>query len=334
MDKAEAERRFQKADKLFTYGRFEDALADLDALEAAYPDNHRVLNAKIRTLEQLQRFEEALPLCDRLVDHLGYDKAHTMRERIREAHARGESAPQQAFWANNPSPPSAAPNPPAAESAGEVEENVTGKPAGRFRIKPIRLLILICLVAGMYFGYVPTWLGGGLIGAYFIIKYVLIGLIGKWLIMKLFTAPFKMKGKALEGAQCVLHGVEWTEAPPPEEHEEDDDDTVARPLVALRYAWLDVTITPQERTKGFTHWEPGELALAPLGLKYKTPDDMDHCFQVRDVKIIVDGEVVDEEGMKYHGPQRLRLLVGLPMDQNDFKFVYYFEQFGELRVGS
>jgi len=104
-------------------------------------------------------------------------------------------------------------------------------------------------------------------------------------------------------------------------------------LVALRYAWLDVTITPQERTKGFTHWEPGELVLAPLGMKYKSPDDMDNCFSVHSLKLVVDGQEQEEEGMKYHGPLRVKLLVGLPMDQNAFKFVYYFEQFGELRVG-
>jgi hypothetical protein len=102
----------------------------------------------------------------------------------------------------------------------------------------------------------------------------------------------------------------------------------------LRYVWLDVSITPQERTQGFTHWEPGELALAPASLKYTGLDDMEKCFTVHDIKIVVDGQEMTEEGMKYHGPQRLRMLFGVPLDQDRFKFVYYFEQFGELRLAN
>ncbi len=336
MDKSEAERRFQKADKLFTYGRFEDALADLDALDSAFPNNHRVLNARVRTLEQLQRYEEALAVCDHLVNELGYQKAQTMRDRLAEEVARSGGAPQDAFWSNEPVPaPSTPPTSPAnAPAPAPVEEGAPDSPAKRrFKLKPVRLLILLGLIAGMYFGYVPYWLGGGLIGAYFIIKYIIIGLIGKWLMFKIFTAPFKMKGKALAGANCQLHGHEWTEKPASiaEEEPEGDDDEV-QPFVPLRYVWLDVTIAPQERTQGFTHWEPGELALAPLGLKYTGLDDMDKCFSVHDIKVLVDGQEAEEEGMKYHGPVRLKMLFGVPMDHDNFKFVYYFEQFGELKL--
>jgi hypothetical protein len=100
----------------------------------------------------------------------------------------------------------------------------------------------------------------------------------------------------------------------------------------LRWVWLDVTITPQPRTDGFTHWEPGELMLLPLSKPYKGLDDMDHCYNVRDLKLVVDGVEHPDEGGKYHGPQRLKLLVGLPQQENAFKFAYYFEQFGEIRL--
>ena len=333
MDKSEAERRFQKADKLFTYGRFEDALADLDALDSAYPNNHRVLNARVRTLEQLQRYDEALALCERLVNELGYQKAQTMKDRLAEEVARSGGTPQDAFWSNEPGP---APSSPPASPVRATEDvsPTSDEPAKRrFKLKPVRLLILLGLMAGMYFAYVPYWLGGGLIGAYFITKYVLIGLIGKWLVFKIFTAPFKMKGKALNGATCQLHGHEWTEKPASvadEDHDGDDDEV--KPFVPLRYVWLDVTIMPQERTQGFTHWEPGELALAPIGLKYTGLDDMDKCFAVHDIKVLVDGQEAEEEGMKYHGPVRLKMLFGVPLDQDTFKFVYYFEQFGEIKL--
>lgn len=333
MDKSEAERRFQKADKLFTYGRFEDALAELDALDASFPNNHRVLNARVRTLEQLQRFDQALLQCDRLVNELGYEKALTMRDRLAEEVARSTSAPQQAFWSNQPEPMSAPNAPPASAPQEEATMSEETPAKRRFKLKPVRLLILIGLAVGMYLGYVPYWLGGGLIGFYFVMKYIVIGLIGKWLMFKIFTAPFKMKGKALEGATCQLHGHEWTEKPaaPEGAPEDEDEDT---PTVPLRYVWLDVSIVPQERTQGFTHWEPGELALAPASLKYTGLDDMEKCFSVHNIKIVVDGQEMPEEGMKYHGPQRLKMLFGVPLDQDRFKFVYYFEQFGELRLAN
>lgn len=331
MEKSEAERRFQKADKLFTYGRFEDALAELDALDSAFPDNHRVLNAKVRTLEQLQHYDLAVTLCDRLVNDLGYEKARTMKERLEEAKARTGTAPQDAFWSNAPAPPSSSPGPTSAPEADEPESTPAAPAKRRFKLKPLRLLILIALAMGMYLGYVPYWLGGGLIGTYFFIKYILIGLIGKWLMLKIFTAPFKMKGKALAGATCHLHGFEWTEKPA-SVTEEDADEDDPKPFKPLRYVWLDVSIVPEERTQGFTHWEPGELALAPAALKYTGLDDMEKCFNVHDVKLVIDGQEAEEEGAKYHGPLRLKMLFGIPMDQNAFKFVYYFEQFGEVKL--
>lgn len=333
MDKSEAERRFQKADKLFTYGRFEDALADLEALDASFPNNHRVLNAQVRTLEQLQRFDEALALCDRLVNELGYDKARTLRDRLAEEVDRATAAPQQAFWSHQAEPVSTAPIQPTSPPIMPTEKAASSEEAPvkrRFKVKPFRLLILLGLSAGMYLGHVPYWLGGGLIGAYFIIKYVLIGLIGKWIIFKIFTAPFKMKGKALEGATCQLHGHAWTEKPASLDADVDLDDSEVP--VPLRYVWLDVSIVPVERSQGFTHWEPGELALAPAGLKYKGLDDMEKCFSVQDIKLVVDDQDTPEDGMKYQGPQRLKMLFGVPLDQDTFKFVYYFEQFGQFKL--
>jgi hypothetical protein len=341
MDKSEAERRFQEADKLFTYGRFEDALAELDSLDASFPNNHRILNARVRTLEQLQHYDQALALCERLVNELGYEKAQSMRDRLAEEVARAAAAPQQAFWSIQPepvSPPgqSSAPQSSAPQSSAPQEEESMSEEAPlkrRFKLKPVRFVILLGLVAGMYLGYVPYWLGGGLIGFYFVLKYIVIGLIGKWLMFKVFTAPFKLKGKALAGATCQLHGHEWT-AKPTSPEEEPEDDEEEGPTVPLRYVWLDVSILPQERREGFTHWEPGELALAPASLKYTGLDDMDKCYSVHDIKMLVDGQEVTDDGLKYHGPQRLKMLFGVPLDEDRFKFVYYFEQFGELHLGN
>lgn len=322
MDNKEAKRRFQKADKLYTYGRFEDVLAELDHLEAHFPDNHRLLNARARTLEQLQRYEESLAICDRLLNEFSYEKIRPFRDAVARDLENSRQAPETGAGAPGPS----------GTTARESKSMDNSSRESRFTIKPVRLVLLLVIIAAMYFGYMPYWLGGGLIVAYFVIKLAI-----KAAIMKLFTAPFKMKGKALAGATCELHGFEWTEKPvlPPDSDDEgfeEDEEEDAEDDGPRRYVWIDVTITPQPRTEGFTHWEPGELMLAPLDMKVNGLDSMDDCFSVEDVKLVVDGSEQEDEMGKYVGPQRIKVLAGIPLDQNNFKFVYYFEQFGEIRL--
>ncbi len=314
MDKKEAKTRFAKADKLFIHGRYEDALAELDAIEGYYPDNHRILNAQARTLERLQQYERALTICDRLLNEFQYEKVRPLRENIAVAQR------------NVPPPlPKSRPAPPAPGSAPNQEGSPMDEPVSRFKIKPIRLIILVALCAGMYLGYVPLWLGAGLIVFYFVAKF-LIGAAFR----KLFAAPFKMKGKALAGATCVLHGFEWTEKPA--DGDWSDDEEEAEPAPDLRYVWLDLTITPQEKSEGFVYWEPGELMLVPSDKVIKGLEDLEDCFQVDDVKLVHDGQVSDDEDGKYAGPQRVKLLAGIPQDTHHFCLQYYFEQFGDIQL--
>lgn len=316
MDKSEAQIRFKKADRLFKLGRFEDTLDELEAIDRAFPNNHRVLNAQARTLGELRRFEQGLAVCDRLLAEFQYEKIRPLREHF--VQKIGSMAATPAMQAATPegTPPMS-----DQESFHEHSED-TGNP--RFSIKPIRLLLLVAIVAGMATGYVPPWIGGVLIGGYFLAKFAISALL-----KRLFTAPFKMKGKALAGADCTLHGVEWTTRPTWDEDEAFGGDGPEQPL---RYAWLDVTITPADNNSGFTHWEPGELMLAPADLKFKGLDSLDHCYEVLDVKLAgANGHEEDEIG-KYEGAQRLKLLVGIPENVNKFRFVYYVEAFGHVNL--
>lgn len=313
MDKKEAKTRFAKADKLFVLGRYEDALDELDAIEGYYPDNHRILNAQARTLERLRQYDRAMAICDRLLNEFQYEKIRPLRENIAVAmHNVPPPLPQ--------SPPPTAP--PTQKEKHSVDEREP-----RFKIKPIRLLILLALCAGMYFGYVPIWLGAGLIVFYFVVK-LLVGAA----IRKLFSAPFKMKGKALAGATCVLHHFEWTERPHEADWSDDEEEEEEVPTETLRYVWLDLTITPQANGEGFTYWEPGELMLAPGDRPVKGLDDLEHCYPVEDVKLVQNGQTTEDEDGKYAGPQRLKLLAGIPHDQHQFALQYYFEQFGNITL--
>ncbi|GMV92623.1 MAG: hypothetical protein AMXMBFR82_24010 [Candidatus Hydrogenedentota bacterium] len=361
MDFFEAQDRFELADDLYRNGQYAQALDQLSDLEKHYPDNYRLLNAKARTLAKLGKIQPALAICDRLLDEFKYEKVRRLRDQLAGAvdmaARKGKpSAPAEPppLPKRNPEPhtangqppplpmtpsvpgaiPTAAPPMPAQTIEPGLFE-VKEEPAMRsFRIKPIRLLLLVAIVVAMALGYLPYWLGGGLIAAYFIIKWII-----RAAVYRLFTIPFKMKGKALAGATAEIHGWEWTEKPVRERTEYEDEDDEEYDDVedgdsdaGLRYVWIDVTITPPDRSEGFVHWEPGELALLPNGKRLKTLDDHDHCLQVRDVRFVRDGEEIEDEGEKVGGPHRIKLLAAIPPGQHEFRFVYYLEVFGEVNL--
>lgn len=323
MEHAEAQERFRRADAHYRAQRYREALVELELLAAAQPQNPLVLDAKARTLEHLGRHDDALDLFERLVNDFDYESAEPRRARLaaRLGLVRGTPGPTTPTAATA-NPASLSPKP-----AEETDENGPAEEPRRWlRIKPVRLLVLIALTAGMYFGYVPYWLGGGLIAAYFLLKFAL-----RRLFANLSMVPFRMKGKALAGATAEIHGVEWTNPPA---GSPDDDDEEAREPRPLRYVWIDVTITPPVRTQGFTHWEPGELALALAKPRYRGPDDLGTHFPVREVRFVTDAGEQDDEGYKCAGPQRIKILAGVPLDENVFRFAYYFESFGEFTLNA
>jgi hypothetical protein len=313
MDRSQAQEFYVIAQQCYQEGRYDEALEHLRTLDAHFPDNHRVLRAQARTLAKMGRREEALSICEHLLEEFQYEKIRAFRDHLAAgitsdpAELARDSGPQRIL------------------TEPEVEAIPSEPERKRFRIKPIRLALLLLIVAGMYFQYVPYWLGGGLIAGYFIIKFA----IGR-LFVKLFSIPFKMKGKPLDGADVTYHGHAWTAAPKKSEGEDDEEDT--KPKKPLRYAWLDITITPKPRTQGFTHWEPGEIMVAPKSVKVRGLDDMDKCYGIHEVRIIEDGKEMQDEGYKLAGPRRIRCLVGVPEGETDFRFFYYGYAFGNVKL--
>lgn len=331
MGESEAQARFKQASQLYTNGRYEEALALISELDYEFPGTINLLKAKARTLAKLGRVSEAIAVCDRLESVFGYDKARLFRNQL-EAKANG-GVPTISFdlsTANasddqdEESPAVEMTEIPSADAEDSTKKR-------RFRIKPVRLILLLLIVAGMYLGYINYYVGGGIVAAYFILKFALKFIFGAAL-KSLFSIPFKMKGKALAGATAELHGFQWAGRPKEADAGEDEDEPrkVKEPL---RYAWLDVTITPQPRSSGFTHWEPGEIMIAPGTLKVRKLDDMDKCFRVYDIKIIgEDGQEQVDEGYKFHGPQRLKMLAEFPESAKSLKFFYYGYGFGDLPI--
>jgi len=96
---------------------------------------------------------------------------------------------------------------------------------------------------------------------------------------------------------------------------------------------VDLTITPRQRSGSFQHWEPGELVLVPANAWCDLMSDGPEGAKVLGVEVFGEGRFGPDEGMKYFGPQRLRLRVGvLPGGERSLAFRYYFEKFGTLSL--
>lgn len=343
IEKAHAIARFHEADRLYRIKDYAGALQILDELYRDYDKSHHIINARARALARVERFDEALLLCDRLVDEFAYDKGQWLRERVLKkklaaTRRAAETIPDDDMRnaktqadSDDACPPLPLPKGMTASSSSNSDEDLgdfgsteepEGKGKGLFRIKPISLIIVLLLVAGVATGYVPYWLGGGLIVGYFVLNMMI-----RALFYRLFSTPFKMKGKALQDAGVEVHQVLPT-LPPTDLDDEGGEDHGPR-----SYYWIDVTITPQVRTSGFTHWEPGELSLAPVSQRIKKIDDIEQCMPVLSVKLLVDGVEQEDEGDKLRGAQRIKVLVALPQGFGRYKFVYYFESFGDFKVG-
>ena len=200
------------------------------------------------------------------------------------------------------------------------------------------LLIVLMVLAALA---LQAWGIPGLAGFVAVVVATLIGLkfvVGA-LLKKLFTAPFIAKGAALRDAQVQVHSVTPAAAPVYEAEEEDaeDEEEPEEPDVPRDWYHLDVTITPPVPTGGFTHWEPGELVLTgPDAKSSRDLDSMDEeaAEPVAEVEIWRDGGWRPDEEGKYPGPQRLRLLAGVPVGTRRARFRYYFEVFGEIDLPS
>jgi hypothetical protein len=83
-------------------------------------------------------------------------------------------------------------------------------------------------------------------------------------------------------------------------------------------------------------WEPDELRLVKpesvLHPESNEPDEGDDSCEITKVHVQDEGQWGEDEGMKYAGPQRLRLVVAVDPKVKELKFRYYFEEFGKIKV--
>lgn len=174
------------------------------------------------------------------------------------------------------------------------------------------------------------------------------GKVFEFFLMRVFMSPFKAKGAVLKNAKAEVHSVQTAARPldrPALEHrrndgddedfDEDDEDDFDEhdeeggPAAEepRDYYQVEVTVTPYAPTGAFKLWEPGELQLVKPGIGW---DDADDTCEVYETEIWRDGQYYPDEGMKYGGELRVRLLIGVKPGTRKLEFRYYFEPFGEV----
>jgi hypothetical protein len=161
-----------------------------------------------------------------------------------------------------------------------------------------------------------------------LVGLVLAKLVLGRLVKRLFMMPFKAKGAVLRGARAQVHAVNPTMAPrADDEGAEQLDDVGSRDFYEI-----EATITPAAAPQGpFQLWEPGEIRLVPPGFKPED-DSADDACEIVKLEIQGDGGWHVEEGMKYPGPQRLRLTAAVKRGLRQLRFQYYFELFGTVSL--
>lgn len=179
---------------------------------------------------------------------------------------------------------------------------------------------------------------------------------------RVFMMPFQAKGAVLKGAELRVNSV--TPASPPkrepktydsddddledeslEVEEDDESDVQAQDSQELQtidlqeknrnWYYLDVTITPQAATGGgFSMWEAGELELAHPDAKATDvgSDDKHDVGTINSIEVWEEGAWREDEGEKYPGAQRVRLLAGVNPGVRRVRLRYYFELFGDVAL--
>jgi hypothetical protein len=150
----------------------------------------------------------------------------------------------------------------------------------------------------------------------------------RWGLPRLLRLPFAAKGAVLRDAVVEVHSIEPIDAPSAALADRQDEiDSGPREHVRL-----EVTITPRTPTGAFTLWEPGELRIVGADARSGDPEADEAACDIESLEIQDEGGYQPDSGMKYQGPQRLRLLVAVPPDQRGLRFRYYFEILGNVSL--
>ena len=192
--------------------------------------------------------------------------------------------------------------------------------------RTIFLMFMVCTVAVVaVIRLLPWWAAIAL----FAVLILAARSLFRWGLPRLLRLPFKAKGAVLHDAAVDVHSIESVEPSSPKGSDEHDRPFEPRLHEHFR---MDVTITPRTPTGAFALWEPGELRVVGPDARAGDPEAGESDFEIRSLEVLEDGQFQSDSGMKYHGPQRLRLLVAVPAGQPSLRLRYYFEILGHVTL--
>ena len=200
-------------------------------------------------------------------------------------------------------------------------------------------LFVFLVVTVAAFVYLEWWQAIGVSFATFLLlvyaaKLVIRAAIGR--LGESVASLFTVKSQVLRGATTDVHFVRPI-VPPADALALFDGDEPDFDPTSLTWYEIEVTIFPDPAVTGpMTHWDIDDLRLVPAD----TPDikglgdngPVVYEVELASLLVIENGEAVEPEGSKFHGPHRLRFTAAFPKDTRDWKFRYYFEQFGHVRL--
>jgi len=77
-----SQEKFDRADRLYQANRFEESLLLLAELDKEFPNTKHILYPMALCLERLGRADEALQLCNLLIQRFQDERAHVLKARI------------------------------------------------------------------------------------------------------------------------------------------------------------------------------------------------------------------------------------------------------------
>lgn len=84
MDREESQHLFHEADERFRANDFQGALDRLESLNAAFPNQRRVMFPMVRSLTRLGRYQEALDLNQKIIDQFDYEPAKQAHPQLQQ----------------------------------------------------------------------------------------------------------------------------------------------------------------------------------------------------------------------------------------------------------
>jgi hypothetical protein len=193
----------------------------------------------------------------------------------------------------------------------------------------LRMIFLLFMVSTVALVAVVRLLPWWAVIALFAVLFLAARSFLRWGLPRALWLPFKAKGAVLHDAVVDVHSIERVELPSPKGSDEEELAVEPGPHEQFR---IDVTITPRTPTGAFTLWEPGELRIVGRDARAGDPEADAADFEIRSLEVQEDGRFQPDSGMKYPGPQRLRLWVAVPRGQPSLRLRYYFEIIGNVTL--